>query len=111
LGETDDQETNREHHIIYRRDDARHACRFITTLSDAEIIALWTALRGTLPQSIDQGGSAWEQNLYGEKGQWDQRFMHILHLEEQPCPVCGTIVENIKTGSTHTRICPVCQPL
>jgi hypothetical protein len=62
-------------------------------------------------QSIDQGGSTWEQNFYGAKGQWDQRFMHILHLEGQPCPTCGTTIENIKTGSTHTRVCPVCQPL
>ena len=85
--------------------------RSIASLSDAEIAALWTALRETLQQSIDQGGSAWEQNLYGAKGQWDQRFMHILHLEGQPCPVCGTIIENIKTGSTHTRVCPVCQPI
>ncbi|HNT77435.1 MAG TPA: DNA-formamidopyrimidine glycosylase family protein [Anaerolineae bacterium] len=88
-----------------------HPLRSIASLSDAEIAALWTALRETLQQSIDQGGSAWEQNLYGVKGQWDQRFMHILHLEGQPCPVCGTIIENIKTGSTHTRVCPVCQPL
>ena len=88
-----------------------HPLRSIATLSDAEIAALWTALRETLQQGIDQGGSAWEQNLYGAKGQWDQRFMHILHLEGQPCPVCGTTVENIKTGSTRTRVCPVCQPL
>ncbi|MBN1454600.1 MAG: hypothetical protein JW963_26520, partial [Anaerolineales bacterium] len=88
-----------------------HPLRSIATLSEAEVAALWTALRETLQQSIDQGGSAWEQNLYGVKGQWDQRFMHILHLEEQPCPVCGTTIENIKTGSTCTRVCPVCQPL
>lgn len=88
-----------------------HPLRSIASLSNDEIAALWMALRETLQQSIDQSGSAWEQNLYGEKGQWDQRFMHILHLEGQPCPVCGTTVENIKTGSTHTRVCPVCQPL
>ena len=88
-----------------------HPLRSIASLSDAEIAALWMALRETLQQSIDQGGSAWEQNLYGVKGQWDQRFMHILHLEGQPCPVCGTTIENIKTGSTYTRVCRVCQPV
>ena len=77
-----------------------HPLRKIDSLSDAEIAALWTALRETMQQSIDQGGSAWEQNLYGVKGQWDQRFMHILHLEGQPCPVCGTTIENIETGPT-----------
>ena len=88
-----------------------HPLRSIATLNDAEIANLWAALRETLQQSIDLGGSAWEQNLYGQKGQWDQRSMHILHLENEPCPVCGTTVENIKTGSTRTRVCPVCQPL
>lgn len=88
-----------------------HPLRSIASLNDADIANLWAALCETLQQSIDQGGSAWEQNLYGVKGQWDQRFMHILHLEGQPCPVCGTTIENIKTGSTHTRICPTCQPL
>jgi len=88
-----------------------HPLRKINSLSEVEIAALWKVLRETLQQSIDQGGSAWEQNLYGEKGQWDQRSMHILHLEGQPCPVCETTIENIKTGSTRTRVCPVCQPL
>jgi formamidopyrimidine-DNA glycosylase len=88
-----------------------HPLRSSASLSDAEITALWNALRETLRQSIDQGGSTWEQNFYGVNGRWDQRFMLILHLEGQPCPVCGTTIVNIKTGSTHTRICPVCQPL
>lgn len=88
-----------------------HPQRSIASLADDEIAALWQAVQETLQQSIDQGGSAWEQNLYGAKGQWDQRFMHILHLEGQPCPVCGTTIENLKTGSTHTRVCPTCQPL
>ena len=88
-----------------------HPLRKINSLSEVEIAALWKVLRETLQQSIDQGGNAWEQNLYGEKGQWDQRSMHILHLEGQPCPVCETTIENIKTGSTRTRVCPVCQPL
>lgn len=88
-----------------------HPLRSTASLSDAEIDALWAALRQTLQESIDHGGSAWEQDLYGAKGQWDQRFMHILHLEGKPCPVCGTPIENIKTGSTYTRVCPHCQPL
>ena len=87
-----------------------HPLRSTASLSDVEIEALWAALRQTLQQSIDQGASAWEQNFYGVKGQWDQRFMHILHIEGKPCPVCGTTIENIKTGSTYTRVCSHCQP-
>jgi formamidopyrimidine-DNA glycosylase len=88
-----------------------HPLRSIASLSDDEVTALWRAIQETLQASVDQGGSAWEMNLYGEKGGWDQRFMRILHLEGQPCPACGATVVNIKTGSTYTRVCPSCQPL
>ena len=76
-----------------------------------EIDALYHAIRETLQESIDHGGSHWEQNLYGEHGGWDSSFFLVAYREGQPCPTCGTTVEKIKTGSTHTHICPVCQPL
>jgi formamidopyrimidine-DNA glycosylase len=88
-----------------------HPLRPINTLSEEEIAALWQALRQTLQESIDHGGSQWEQNLYGEHGRWDSSFLLIAYREGQPCPTCGTAVEKIKTGSTSTHICPVCQLL
>ena len=81
------------------------------TMSDDEIASLWSAIRETLRESIDHGGSAWEQDLYGEKGRWDQSFFHVAYREGQPCPECGTAVQKIKTGSTRGFICPQCQPL
>jgi formamidopyrimidine-DNA glycosylase len=88
-----------------------HPLRRIDTLSDEEIEALWRAMRETLLESIDLGGSQWEQNLYGEHGQWDGSFFLVAYREGEPCPRCGTAVEKIKTGSTHTHICPSCQPM
>ncbi len=88
-----------------------HPLRTINTLSDDEVIALWQALRETLQESIDQGGSGWERNLYGEKGRWGERFLLVAYREGKPCPTCGTAVVKIKTGSTHNHICPLCQPL
>ena len=88
-----------------------HPLRAINTLSDDEIAALWQVLQGTLQESIDQGGSAWEMNLHGEKGRWDESFLLVGYREGQPCPVCGTTIEKIKTGSTSGFICPQCQPL
>ena len=35
----------------------------------------------------------------------------VAYREGQPCPVCGTAVEKIKTGSTSGFVCPNCQPL
>ena len=88
-----------------------HPLRAINTLSDEQIAALWQAMRDTLQESIDHGGSRWEQNLYGEHGAWDSRFFLVAYREGEPCPTCGTAVEKIKTGSTSTHICPACQPL
>jgi formamidopyrimidine-DNA glycosylase len=88
-----------------------HPLRPINTLTDDEIGALWQAIRDTLQESIDQGGSQWEQDLYGEHGRWDDSFFLVAYREGKPCPTCGTAVEKIKTGSTSSHICPTCQPL
>jgi formamidopyrimidine-DNA glycosylase len=88
-----------------------HPLRKISTLDDDEITALWRAIRETLQKSIDLGGSAWEQDLHGEKGRWDASFLLVGYREGQLCPVCGTPVEKIKTGSTSSFICPRCQLL
>ena len=88
-----------------------HPLRKINTLDDDDVTALWQALRETLQESIDLGGSAWEQDLHGKKGRWDASFFLVAYREEQPCPACGATVEKIKTGSTSGYVCPVCQPL
>jgi formamidopyrimidine-DNA glycosylase len=86
-----------------------HPLRSIDTLSDEEIAVLWQALQETLQESIDHGGSQWEQNLYGDHGSWDSSFFLVAYREGEPCPTCGTTMEKIKTGSTSSHICPHCQ--
>jgi formamidopyrimidine-DNA glycosylase len=88
-----------------------HPLRRINTLSEKEIGHLYQALRETLQESIDLGGSYWEQNLHGERGRWDSSYLLVAYREGESCPKCGTPVEKIKTGSTSTYICPGCQPL
>jgi formamidopyrimidine-DNA glycosylase len=65
----------------------------------------------TLQESIDRGGSAWELNLYGEKGGWDERFLLEGCRGTETCPRCGTAVVKVKMGSTRGYVCPRCQPL
>ena len=85
-----------------------HPLRPIPTLTDDEIAALWQALREVLQGSIDAGGAPFELNLYGQKGGWDDPY--LFHWEEgAPCPVCGTPLAKIRTGSTGSYICPGCQ--
>jgi formamidopyrimidine-DNA glycosylase len=85
--------------------------RPINSLSDEQIELLWHSLHETLQQSIDLGGSAWEQDLYGERGGWDESYFLVAYREGEPCPTCSTAVEKIKTGSTSSYVCLVCQPL
>ena len=87
-----------------------HPLRRISTLTEDEIAALYHAIRDTLQESIDHGGSHWEQDLYGHQGGWDSSFFLIAYREGEPCPTCGTTIEKISTGSTSSHICPVCQP-
>ena len=88
-----------------------HPLRRIDTLSDEDVTALWRAIRETLQESIDHGGSAWELNLYGQKGGWGEEFLVVGYREGKPCPRCGTEVVKVKTGSTSSYVCLVCQPV
>jgi formamidopyrimidine-DNA glycosylase len=87
-----------------------HPLRSIASLDDDEVEGLWLALRETLQESIEHGGSKWEQDLYGEHGSWDNSFFLVAYREGEPCPACGSTVEKVKTGSTSSYICPHCQP-
>ena len=88
-----------------------HPLRRINTLGEDEIETLWEALRETLQESVDHDGSAWEMDLYGQKGRWDSSFFLVAYREGQPCPECGTTIEKIKTGSTSGFVCLQCQSL
>jgi formamidopyrimidine-DNA glycosylase len=88
-----------------------HPLRSIKTLNDEEIEALWKAIRETLQESIESGGAKWERNLYGERGGWDESHFLVAYREGESCPRCGTIVEKLKTGSTSSYICSVCQTI
>jgi len=95
------------HDILFR---ARlHPLRPLNSLSDDEIARLVEAVRTTLQLGLDKGGSQWEVDLYGARGRLGVEDFLVGYRENQPCPTCGTPVEQIKTGSTTSYICPQCQ--
>jgi len=97
------------HDILFR---ARlHPLRPVNTLSDEEIEALVRAIHERFQASVEKGGAFWEVDLYGRKGRYAKDDLLIAYKEGQPCPLCGTPIEKIKTGSTSNFICPQCQPL
>jgi len=88
-----------------------HPMRSITELSSEDIHALYREIQRLFQEAIQHGGSSWEQNLYGQKGRWGERFFDVAYRADQDCPVCGTVIEKIKTGSTSGYICPQCQAM
>jgi len=88
-----------------------HPLRKISTLSDAEISHLFTAVHTGLEPSLAKGGAFYETDLYGQKGRFLMEEILIGYREGSPCPVCGKTIEKIRTGSTSSFICPNCQPL
>ena len=45
------------------------------------------------------------------QGSFTFEQIRVGYREGQPCPVCSTPIEKIKTGSTSSFICPACQKL
>jgi formamidopyrimidine-DNA glycosylase len=88
-----------------------HPLRQVNTLTAAEVDALAEAIHAGLQPSIDKGGAFYEVGLDGKKGGFTADDILIGYKEGKPCPVCGTQIEKIKTGSTSSFICPHCQPL
>jgi len=95
------------HDILFRAQ--LHPLRPLNSLSDDEITLLVEAVRTTFQQALEKSGSQWEMDLYGQKGEWGKEDLLVGYREGQPCPKCGTSIEQIKTGSTAGYICPQCQ--
>ncbi|MBS7614624.1 Fpg/Nei family DNA glycosylase [Candidatus Bathyarchaeota archaeon] len=86
-----------------------HPNREISTLSQKEKQDLYNAIKDVLNLSIQHGGLAYEKDFYGQNGKFDGTKFLVGYKEGKPCPVCGTIIEKIKTRSTSSYICPSCQ--
>lgn len=95
------------HDILFQ--SRLHPMRSIQTLSEDEIDSLATSIHERLQLSISKGGFYYELDLYGQKGGFEMADLPIGYKENQPCPVCHTLIQKIKTGSTQSYICPKCQ--
>jgi formamidopyrimidine-DNA glycosylase len=95
------------HDILFQ--SRLHPLRSIATLQEAEIDSLAMAIQDRLQLSIKKGGFYYELDLYGKNGGFGMEDLLIAYKENQQCPRCNTLVQKIKTGSTHSFICPTCQ--
>jgi formamidopyrimidine-DNA glycosylase len=88
-----------------------HPRRAIQSLTEAEIRALYKSIRSAFSNSIALGGLAYEKDFYGNRGRYGAEQFKVGYKQGKPCPVCGTTIQKVKTGSTSTFICQTCQPL
>ena len=84
-----------------------HPRRPAAGLSAAERDALYTAVRGTLQQAVEQGGRDTERDLFDRPG----GYLKLMDTRRagQPCPVCGATVVKEQFLGGAVYFCPTCQ--
>jgi formamidopyrimidine-DNA glycosylase len=87
-----------------------HPLRGLDTLTDEEIDRLRQAIRDGLKPSLEKGGAFYERDIFGRPGRFSVDDLLVGYREGKPCPTCGATIEKLRTGSTTSFICPVCQP-
>lgn len=85
-----------------------HPNRRISGLTEEERRLLHQSIREHLGRAAELGGLVYESDFYGQPGRYTYDL--VGHRPGQPCPVCGTEVREIRTGSTRSFICERCQP-
>jgi len=97
------------HDILFK---ARvHPQKKISELSDDNIKSVYSAVLEVLELSRSKGSFSYEKDFFGQEGGFTIDDFIVGYNEDKPCPVCGETITSIKTGSTSTFICPVCQVL
>lgn len=86
-----------------------HPLRTIASLTPQEISGLYQAVQQGLRPALELHGAFYEQTIFGQPGGFTMDHILIGYKEGKPCPVCGTPIQKIKTGSTTSFICPSCQ--
>lgn len=84
-----------------------HPNRKIKDITETELAGLYKAITGHLQYAAELGGLVYEHDFYGQKGRYTYDL--IGHRPGSPCPICGTIIKEIKCGSTRSFICEKCQ--
>ena len=95
------------HDILFR---ARlHPQRKLSDLSGDDVKRLYDGILEVLNLSRDKGSFEYEMDFFGQKGGFSVEEFLVGYKENKPCPVCGTGIVALKTGSTSSYICPACQ--
>lgn len=89
-----------------------HPLATVGMISDAQIDALYTAIREVLNGGIEKRGTTFSnyRDALGAKGS-NQNYLNVYDRKNQPCMRCGSPIERIVVVQRGTHICAYCQPL
>jgi formamidopyrimidine-DNA glycosylase len=87
-----------------------HPQRLVSSLTEDEMILLYTEVRSVMNLSVEKGGSSNSTyvNAEGKKGSY-MDFARVFRREGLACPRCGATIEKLRVAGRGTHICPVCQ--
>jgi formamidopyrimidine-DNA glycosylase len=83
-----------------------HPYRKRTSLSDDEIERLYQAMQSVLRDAIATLRERVGMEIHREV----RDFLAVHGKGDQPCPVCGTVISEIKAQNRLTNFCRTCQP-
>ncbi len=87
-----------------------HPLHAVNELDDAQLDALYAAIRHILASSIANRGTTFAdyRDGWGLRGN-NQDFLKVYDRAGQPCLRCGTAIVRIVVAQRGTHICPQCQ--
>jgi len=98
------------HDILFKA--GLHPQKKISDLNPTDIERLYNSILEILNFSRSIGAFSYEKDFFGQEGNFSIEHFHVGYKENnEPCPVCTQPIEQIKTGSTSSFICPACQKL
>lgn len=89
-----------------------HPERTPNTLKPAEWKRLYEAIRSTLGNAVEAGGSSIKSyvNGQGEMGMFQHQLL-VYGKKDEPCPTCSRPIHKFVVGGRGTHICNKCQAL
>lgn len=87
-----------------------HPRRPAGSLTTAESRRLFEAVRTTIAQAVESGGTSFAAYVNEARGR--QGYLaraRVFRRQGLPCPVCGTTIARIRVAGRGTNVCPRCQ--
>lgn len=95
------------HDILFK--SKIHPDKKISEITEADFEALYQNIVSNLKEAYSKGGFSYEKDFKNQNGGYSTDEFLVGYREGKECPVCGGIIEQIKTGGNSSYICPKCQ--